>query len=200
MLISEEQMSQGIENKPGCIVMAIVSLLFCGLAFFVASNSYEVIDQTEQGYSFDMQSGEITIIQKKGIYFHKPWLVRVHTVDLKPAQVCIKSESTNAAVNNRVLNCKLVRFNPDGLVEFINLHGRDTYDHASLIQILRIYAYDETREYPFLIVEADMAGTGEGQVKHGSDHIDPERVVTPVPIDSIKSPEGGEIEDEEAGE
>ena len=64
--------------------------------------------------------------------------------------------------NARVLNCKLVRFNPRGLKTFISWHGRGNYniDPSRTIttdfeDLLMSYAYDDTHEYDFLIIEKE---------------------------------------------
>ncbi len=71
-------------------------------------------------------------------------------------QVCINA-------NARVLNCKLVRFNPDGLDLFLSWHGRNDYHGPNttstdnLSPILMSYAFDGSgTEYPFLTVLRDL--------------------------------------------
>ena len=53
--------------------------------------------------------------------------------------------------NNRVLNAKLVRFrkftkenvlNVEGVLQFIQMHGRADYDEQNLPEILKCYAYE----------------------------------------------------------
>lgn len=85
-------------------------------------------------------------------------------------QVCISSIQ-------RVLNCKLVHFDPNlkdqetglaGWELFIKWHGRNDYEgpgtsggvgSGSFKEILTNYAYDGTgRSYAFLVVEKELKG------------------------------------------
>jgi hypothetical protein len=72
----------------------------------------------------------------------------VHKLDLRPYQITISA-------NQRVLNAKLVRFNPDGLAKFIEWHGRNAGDFTNnLLEILKCYAFDKANgeDCPFLTV------------------------------------------------
>jgi hypothetical protein len=51
--------------------------------------------------------------------------------------------------NNRVLNAMLVRFKPEGLMQFIDMHGRGNYDQTKLGDILKSYAYEGYGEYTY---------------------------------------------------
>jgi hypothetical protein len=61
-----------------------------------------------------------------------------------------------------VLNCKLVKFNPDGLEVFLAWHGRNNYQTgtgggSSFANILMSYAYDGSgKTYPFLTVIREL--------------------------------------------
>lgn len=108
------------------------------------------IDNYEIGYKFDSRTGEISVVPHTGYVITAPILVAVHTVDLRPMQVCINA-------NARVLNCKLVRFNPEGLDLFLEWHGRGDYGQIGLAPILQSYAYEGTgRTYPFLTVITEI--------------------------------------------
>lgn len=110
----------------------------------------DYIDNYELGYKFDARTGKIEVIPHAGYVITPPMLVKIHTVDLRPMQVCINA-------NSRVLNCKLVRFNPDGLELFLEWHGRNDYDQYRLDTILKSYAYEGTgRTYPFLTVITEI--------------------------------------------
>ena len=55
---------------------------------------------------------------------------------MRPRQLCINA-------NNRVLNCKLVRFNPAGFQQFVAWHGANAFDDDDAgYEILKSYAFD----------------------------------------------------------
>lgn len=129
--------------------ICFIFLMIC-LPFFVKCSCLDFVDSYELGYKYDLRSGKITVINHTGYVLHAPWVVEVHTVDLRPLQVCINA-------NSRVLNCKLVRFNPEGLQLFLSWHGRDSYSQDSLEPILMSYAYEDAgHTYPFLTVLREM--------------------------------------------
>jgi len=128
------------------LLLAVV-LIFLVWVFLV-----KFVDQHEVGYKFDLITGDITVLEKTGYFIAPPW-VKIGSIDLRPAQVCINA-------NSRVLNCKLVRFNPDGLVLFIEWHGRSPDNTVD--EILRSYAYDGMdRNYPFLTIVTELKSVGE---------------------------------------
>lgn len=128
-------------------------LLFIGAIIFV--NCFDFVDNTELGYKFDARTGVVTKLEHSGWYLTPPIVVKIHTIDLRPKQVCINA-------NQRVLNCKLVQFNPEGLEVFLAWHGRKDYSTASdavgeFADILKSYAYDGSgKSYPFLTVLRDL--------------------------------------------
>src|SRR5262245_5397322 len=81
--------------------ITLVLLLFFRILFG------NFVDNYELGYKFDRRTGQIERVGRTGYVVTPPFLVNVHTVDLRPMQVCINA-------NSRVLNCKLVQFNPAG--------------------------------------------------------------------------------------
>jgi len=131
---------------------AILALAIVGLILF-RTLFVNFIDNYEVGYKFDARTGEITVLKESGYIVTPPFIVRVHTVDLRPMQVCINA-------NQRVLNCKLVKFNPEGLELFLSWHGRNDYDgpgrsagSVDLAEILKSYAYEGAgKTYPFLTI------------------------------------------------
>lgn len=132
-------------------VIAFFVLLFTFL--FVKSECVAYVDSYEIGYSYNSRTGHLHRINRTGYIFHEPWFVEVNTVDLRPLQVCINA-------NQRVLNCKLVKFNPAGLALFLSWHGRQDYDLGSLEPILMSYAYENAgHTYPFLTVVREMNTT-----------------------------------------
>lgn len=118
------------------------------------------VDNYELGYRYDLRTGQVSRVGRTGYVLHYPLIIKIHTVDLRPMQVCINA-------NSRVLNCKLVQFNPDGLETFIAWHGRDNYDGGSASMsgsvtgsfnnILMSYAFDGSgKTYPFLTVIREL--------------------------------------------
>lgn len=133
----------------GLLSLILLSLLFRGLFF-------TFVDNTDYAYKFDTISGEVTELlnsdgsPKQGYIFNWPIVERVHTIDMRPMQVCINA-------NSRVLNCKLVQFNPDGFKTLIAWHGRQDYNSYMFEQIMMSYAYDpSSRSYPFLRITKEL--------------------------------------------
>lgn len=135
------------------------SVFFVCLFSFVIWYSFWVsfIDNYELGFTYNKFTGEIKVIERTGWVVRNPWAYGVHKIDLRPYQLSISA-------NSRVLNAKLVRFNPDGLKTFIEWHGRDAGDDRhSLLEILKCYAFDraEGKDCPFLTVLQELA-PGQG--------------------------------------
>lgn len=138
-------------------VFSVVGAFFFWVFCLTFVNSYEL------GYAFNYRTGQLSILPRTGLVMTSP-LTIVHTVDLRPVQVCITGgsdgDNDTSGINSRVLNCKLVRFNRAGLTEFLSLHGRNNYDQKELRSYLRIYAYDESgRHYPFLTILQELGST-----------------------------------------
>lgn len=113
------------------------------------------IEPYEFAYQFDSRNGKITILTKKGYVVTPPFVVEVYAIDTRPYQIRIETKSSGSSVNNRVLNAKLVSFNPKGFDELVKLHGMVSGDVS---EILKIYAYDpKGRQQPFLNIE-DQTG------------------------------------------
>lgn len=147
-------MGWGWKTVLGLATVVVLGLV-CLLGFRGCAVTY--VENYELGYRFDNLSGQVTIYDHSGYVVEWPLIVSVHTIDTRPVQVCINSNSTVASVNQRVLNCKLVRFDRNGLDLFLSWHGRADYDLNTIKEILKIYAYDETGEvYPFLEVLKEL--------------------------------------------
>ncbi|MDD5050783.1 MAG: hypothetical protein PHV93_03525 [Candidatus Pacebacteria bacterium] len=115
------------------------------------------VDNYEFGFAYDKFTGKIEPIEHTGWVSRTPWRYSVHTIDLRPYQLSISA-------NSRVLNAKLVRFNPKGIDTFVEWHGRSAGDKLSDLQeILKCYAFDraEGRDCPFLTVIQELA-PGQG--------------------------------------
>lgn len=124
-----------MENSKKWIIAGIIAgiLLIGGCStrvfFFTFVDSYEV------GYKFDKITGQTTVLETTGWEKVIPFVTEVHSIDLRPMQIRIEA-------NNRVLNAMLVRFKKEGIMQFLDLHGRDDYDQMKLSPILMSYAYE----------------------------------------------------------
>jgi hypothetical protein len=127
------------------VVVAIVVRLSC----------FGYVENYELGYQFDTVSGKTTkLVNKdktfKNGYIYANPLVFIYTIDLRPMQVSINA-------NNRVLNAKLVQFNPTGFEKFIAMHGNANYSQENLKDILMSYAYDDSsKDFNFLTILKEL--------------------------------------------
>ena len=137
----------------GVVAVLVFLLLLLGVfrLFFV-----DFVDNYELGYKYDLRSGQVEVLRESGYYVSWPVVVKIHEIDLRPGQVCMNA-------NSRVLNCKLVRFNPDGFETFIKWHGRGAGSGGAnsggdIYEILRSYAFNVNGgvDCPFLTIEDDM--------------------------------------------
>lgn len=138
------------------IAIGSIFVLFLVVALFIRLTFINFVDNYEFGYRFDALSGEITPLNKSGYIWSAPFITKIHTIDTRPFQVSVSA-------NNRVLNAKLVQFNPKGYKLFISWHGRDDYNinggdgSTSLSPILTSYAFDPSqKEYPFLNILKEL--------------------------------------------
>lgn len=138
--------------KPFLVLVALACV-----ATFYRGCCVTFVDSYELGFRYDKRTGQMVRLNQTGYVQHPPFLVDVDVVDLRPMQVCINS-------NSRVLNCKLVQFNPVGLETFIAWHGRGDYSSTgNLADILRSYAYDGSgKTYPFLIILRELKSDDAG--------------------------------------
>lgn len=151
-------------------------LILLFIALLVRGIFFTFIDNYEFGYKFDAQTGELYPLKNKdgslrqGYIFAWPIVNRLHTIDMRPQQICINA-------NSRVLNCKLVQFNPDGFETFVAWHGRESYSNMKLENILKSYAYDPSnKSYPFLDVLKELKNEDYTEVK---DSLQTNQPVTP---------------------
>lgn len=112
------------------------------------------VEKHEFAYTFDRSDGSISEITNSGWVVRTPIRYKVYTVDCRPIQITISA-------NQRVLNAKLVRFNPRGLKEFIEWHGAGAGGgiNSQLSEILKCYAFDTVNgaDCPFLEVLQDIS-------------------------------------------
>lgn len=124
------------------VALAIISLVIWRV-FFVT-----MVDAHELAFSYDRLDGQIEQIKETGWVTRLPIRYAVHTIDMRPYQVTISA-------NQRILNAKLVRFNPEGIDKFVEWHGRDAGDNLqNLLEILKCYAFDKEggASCPFLTI------------------------------------------------
>lgn len=132
---------------------SVLFLLVAAIVFRLSCFGY--VENYELGYTFDSVSGKTEpLINKDGSckngYIYANPLVSVYTIDLRPMQVTINA-------NNRVLNAKLVQFNPKGFRTFVAWHGNANYSQESLKDILMSYAYDPSNKtYDFLTIKKEL--------------------------------------------
>jgi hypothetical protein len=143
-----------INKKLIITLITVGSLILLGI--IVRATFFTFVDNYEYAYEFNMSTGKTRALLNKdgspqhGYFTVIPFYKVIHTIDMRPMQVCINA-------NSRVLNCKLVEFNPDGLETFIAWHGRGDYSGGQLEDILKSYAYDPSnKSYPFMIIKKEL--------------------------------------------
>lgn len=126
------------------ISVATLIIAFCAwYAFWV-----NFVENYEYGFYYNKFTGKIKQVEHTGWIIATPWEEDVHKIDTRPYQVSISA-------NARILNAKLVKFNPEGIETFIEWHGRAAGDKLdNLREILKSYAFDrnEGTDCPFLKV------------------------------------------------
>jgi len=122
------------------LIVVFGSLLI--LAGITRATFFTFVDSYEIGYEFNQQTGKITVLPRTGYFVVVPFKTIVHTIDGRPMQVRIES-------NNRVLNAKLVCFHrcDEGVLQFVQMHGRQDYSQQDLAPILMSYAYENYGGY-----------------------------------------------------
>src|SRR5262245_29917009 len=81
------------------LAVGLVGLLVFRIAFVTFVDNYEL------GYIYHARTGKVELLNRTGYVVATPFVNSVHAIDLRPGQVCMNA-------NSRVLNCKLVKFNP----------------------------------------------------------------------------------------
>lgn len=146
----EEKTEKGL-----IITLIIVGVLIFGV-IFTRITFLNFVDNYEFAYKFNTIGGEISPIKEKGYIWSAPFITKIYTIDTRPFQVSIGSNSNNSVhdvINTRVLNAKLVQFNPKGYTQFIAWHGAGDYSADALYPLLMNYAFDPTqKQYPFLTI------------------------------------------------
>ena len=156
----------------GIGIVVMITLLF-------RVSAVNFVEPTEMGYKYNKITGQIDSLERSGYFITWPIVEKIHTIELRPFQVCISS-------NGRVMNCKLLKFNPKGFRKFINLHGRNSYSIPSMTSnpngsefsdIMKGYAYESygkldssqskysliEDKYPFLTILQEVSAVDECQ-------------------------------------
>lgn len=145
----------------GAALVAVVGLvgLLAFRMFWVTS-----VDKHEFAYSFNRFTGGVETCTNSGWYIRTPIKYSVYTIDCRPVQITISA-------NQRVLNAKLVRFDPKGIETFIKWHGMGAGGsmggvNGGLSEILKCYAFDSVNgaDCPFLEVIQEIA-PNQGMLK-----------------------------------
>lgn len=144
-----EKLMKKIGIVLGGILTGAICVLLVFRMFWVTG-----VEKHEFAYTFDRLSGSISEVTNSGWVIRTPIRYKVYTIDCRPIQITISA-------NQRVLNAKLVCFNPQGLKEFIEWHGAGAGNNMNspLSEILKCYAFDTVNgaDCPFLTVLQDIA-------------------------------------------
>lgn len=150
-------------GKKWVVILASFFLFVFATAiiFFIGWVSF--VDNYELGFVYNRFSGEIKVLNRTGYFIFTPFKYSVHAIDLRPYQISITasfgSEKATSGIPSRVLNAKLVRFEPRGLMTFVEWHGRSAGDSLNnLKEIMKCYAFDKEdgRDCPFIAVLSEM--------------------------------------------
>lgn len=139
-------------KRPKLIGLVFSLVLLFWLSFFSYTDSYH--------YSIgrNLITGEVWISEPSGMSISSPW-TQISRIDIRPIRSCIDCSCNN-------INCKLISFNPNGYLEFIEKEGFEYYwwrnrfsfnygnkfEYRGLSNILRGYSFDEI-QYGFLTIE-----------------------------------------------
>ena len=128
--------------KIGIGLGVLVLALF---VFYLACLNH--VDINEIGVAYNSVGGKVWIQDHPGWYLTSP-TVEVATITTLPLKVEIPTEA-------KIINAKMVRFNPAGIDEFIRLQGFSYFTNQSMQSNLLGYAYSG-RQFPFLEVIQDI--------------------------------------------
>lgn len=134
-----------------------VFLILCFSLFIFWSFFFSYGDLYHYSISRNLLSGEISIEKSGGISITAPW-VQVSRIDSRPIKSCVDCSCNN-------ITCKLISFNPDGYLDFLDKEGFGYYwwrnrisfnlgnklEYRGLSNVLRGYAFDN-KEYSFITV------------------------------------------------
>lgn len=153
------------------MILAALTILTLFVLIIFRITFVTFVDKHEMGFVFNSISGQIERVERSGYVVRWPLIYSVHSIDLRPYQVSIVTmpggRGMGSEISQRILNAKLVKFNPTGFDTFIQWHGRKAGDSVDdLLEILKCYAFDQTdgADCPFLTVLSEIAPTQSGTV------------------------------------
>jgi len=152
----------GFWRRLTAVIVVLVGLVSIG-SFLFRISCVTAVDNYELAFNYNWWTGKIEKLDRAGWIIRWPIVNSVHTIDLRPYQISITADiqknvsgsSSDRGIGARVLNAKLVRFNPEGLDTFIEWHGRRAGNNTrQMLEILKAYAFDSEggRGCPFLTV------------------------------------------------
>lgn len=124
-------------KKLAFVLTPVIGLLLFWIMFI------NHVDINEIGVAYNMRDGKVWIQRHPGFYVTSP-LVRVAYLSTLPMKVAIPSDA-------RVINTKIVRFNPKGVDEYIRMQGFKYGMDSEQENILMGYAFSNQRP-PFLVI------------------------------------------------
>lgn len=142
------------------LAIALVGSLLFRLLFVTYVENYEL------PIEYNAVTGQFQELPRQGYFVRWPFIYSINTIDTRPTQVSINA-------NSRVLNAKLVEFNPKGWRLFFAWHGRKNYSNdVNLNEILKSYAYDGSgKSYPFLHIIKELKADEEKPVLSKTDSL-----------------------------
>ena len=163
----------------GGVLLALALVSFLVFWFGFVTN----VDAHEMAFTFNRFGGDIEVVEEQGWVVRNPIRYAVHTVDMRPFQIRI---TTVLEVDERVLNAKLVQFNPDGLQEFVDWHGRNAGEsRARFREIMKTYAFapDGGASCPFITVKQDTGSIEEGPLGQAAVSPAPQAEIEAIPVE-----------------
>ncbi len=127
--------------------IGIGAFLVLVLLFYLSFLNHVAIN--EIGVAYNSIGGKVWVQDHPGWYITSP-TVQVAVIPTIPLRVTIPSEA-------KVINTKIVRFNPKGVDEFIRLQGFSYFSDQGIENILMGYAFSG-QKYPFLDVLQESGG------------------------------------------
>lgn len=147
------------------LAITIVGSILFRLLFVTYVENYEL------PIEYNAVTGQFQELPRQGYFIRWPFIYSINTIDMRPTQVSINA-------NSRVLNAKLVEFNPKGWRLFFAWHGRRDYSNdanssnGDLNEILKSYAYDGSeKSYPFLHIIKELKADEEKPTLSKSDSL-----------------------------
>ena len=126
------------------------------LLFYVGWLNHVSIN--EIGIAYDSKDGEVWTQNDPGWYLTNP-LVLVTYIPTLPFRVTIPSTA-------RVINAKIVRFNVDGVSDYIRLQGWEYQMRSDMESAFLGYAFSG-QHFPFLIIVQEGSDENYGDLRPG---------------------------------